>query len=112
MRAAMNENKQWVPLVLIKIRRQCEETMNTLAAFASRGEFAQRLPVDLRDALSVEIAERFVSFPCQIHAHDLGRIDCAIPVCKENGRWCFARYCQVGVATPRRFDCGFNLAAL
>src|SRR5262245_305675 len=86
MRAAMNENKQWVLLVLIKIRRQCEETMNTLAAFALRREFAQRLPVDLSDALPVEIAERFVSFPRRIHAHNLGRIDCAIPVCKENSR--------------------------
>src|SRR2546423_11848275 len=77
--AAMDENEQRILLRGIEVGRHRHEAVDLLAATVGEPEFAQRLPVDLRDAIVGEVRQRRPLATVEIDAPDLSRMDGGLP---------------------------------
>src|SRR5689334_5645967 len=78
--AAVDEDEQRILLRRVEVGRQRHETVNLLAATVGEPEFAQRLPVDLRDAIVGEVSERRPLAGGEVDAPNLSRMNRALPV--------------------------------
>src|SRR5262245_43853257 len=57
MRAAVDDDEEWILFVLVEVGRQRDHAVDLLAAAAREGEMAERLPVNLRGAFGVETGQ-------------------------------------------------------
>src|SRR5256886_14804726 len=75
----MNQDKQRIGVRRIESGRDGIEAMNALAATRGNPKLAQRLPVDARHALAVEMGEWRPPPAGGIDAHDFGGAHRALP---------------------------------
>src|SRR5689334_9317695 len=78
--AAVDEDEQRILLRRVEVGRQRHEAVDLLAATVGEPEFAQRLPVDLRDAIVGEVSERRPLAGIEIDAPNLSWMHRALPV--------------------------------
>src|SRR5256714_5520792 len=78
--AAVDENEQRILLRRVEVGGQRHEAVDLLAATVGEPELAQRLPVDLSDAIVGEVRQRRPLPGVEIDAADLSRMHRALPV--------------------------------
>src|SRR5256885_17124641 len=78
-RAAMDQDEQRIRTRRVESGRYGIEAVNALAATRGEPELAQRLPVDPRHALAIEMGGRRPPSGRGIDAHDFGGTACRLP---------------------------------
>src|SRR3982750_1193859 len=78
--AAMDQHEQRILLRRVEVGRQRVETVDALAATVVEPEFAQRLEVDLRDAIVGEVRQRRPLAGVEVDSSHLSWMNRALPV--------------------------------